>query len=152
MSRIAGNPRPAAYNHALAVRELSAADPKLGKLIERAGPFTLRVSSTQSPFQAIAESIIYQQLHGKNFRGSSQGFALALNISAFLGLLTGLAYLAYYGWRIVWWAPIVIFVIGILASMLGFLVERIVGSTTISTVAFIGWPICAYFMFSYVPG
>ena len=95
--------------------------------------------------------VFYQQLHVKNFRGSSQGFALAHNISALLGLLTGLAYLTYYGWHVVWWAPILIFVIGILASMLGFLVERIVGSMTISTVAFIGWPICAYFMFSFVP-
>ncbi len=36
-------------------RELSAADPKLGKLIERAGPFTLRVASAQSPFEALVE-------------------------------------------------------------------------------------------------
>jgi DNA-3-methyladenine glycosylase II len=47
------------------VRELSAADPKLARLIQRAGPFTLRIASTQSPFEALAESIIYQQLHGK---------------------------------------------------------------------------------------
>ena len=38
------------------VTELSAADPKLGKLIERAGPFTLRVASTQSPFEALVET------------------------------------------------------------------------------------------------
>jgi len=44
---------------------LIQADPKLGKLIARAGPFTLRVASTQSPFQALVESIIYQQIHGK---------------------------------------------------------------------------------------
>jgi DNA-3-methyladenine glycosylase II len=47
------------------VRQLSAADPKLARLIQRAGPFTLRIASTQSPFEALAESIIYQQLHGK---------------------------------------------------------------------------------------
>jgi DNA-3-methyladenine glycosylase II len=49
----------------MACRELAAADPKLGKLIERAGPFTMRLASTQSPFEALVESIIYQQLHGK---------------------------------------------------------------------------------------
>ncbi len=53
------------YDYALACRELAAADPKLGKLIERAGPFTMRLASTQSPFEALVESIIYQQLHGK---------------------------------------------------------------------------------------
>lgn len=95
--------------------------------------------------------VFYQQLHIKNFRGSSQGFVLALNISSILGMLTGVAYLIYYGWQVVWWAPIVIFVIGILAAMLGFLIERIVGSMALSTSAFIGWPICAYFMFNFVP-
>jgi len=37
----------------------------LGRLIRRAGPFTLKLASTQSPFEALLESIIYQQLHGK---------------------------------------------------------------------------------------
>jgi len=59
------DPRPPRYDYALACRELSANAPKLGKLIERAGPFKLRVASTQSPFEALVESIIYQQLHGK---------------------------------------------------------------------------------------
>src|ERR1700761_7313611 len=58
-------PRPPRYDVALAIRELTAADPKLGKLIERAGPFRLRIASSQQPFEALVESIIYQQLHGK---------------------------------------------------------------------------------------
>ncbi|HTV07898.1 MAG TPA: hypothetical protein VMD97_02495 [Candidatus Aquilonibacter sp.] len=53
------------YDTAAAIAELSAADPKLRKLIERAGPFILRLPVEQSPFEALAESIIYQQLHGK---------------------------------------------------------------------------------------
>jgi DNA-3-methyladenine glycosylase II len=53
------------YDSALACRELAAADPKLGRLIERVGPCTLKVASTQSPFEALVESIVYQQLHGK---------------------------------------------------------------------------------------
>lgn len=47
------------------MRELAAADPKLGEMIERAGPFRLRLKSQHSPFEALLESIIYQQLHGK---------------------------------------------------------------------------------------
>src|ERR1700753_3725862 len=65
MPRPLNSPRPPRYDYARAIHELSAADPKLGKLIERAGPFTLRVASAQSPFEALVESIIYQQLHGK---------------------------------------------------------------------------------------
>jgi len=59
------SPRPPRYDYALACRELSAADPKLAHLIARAGPFTLRIASAQSPFEALVESIVYQQLHGK---------------------------------------------------------------------------------------
>ncbi len=65
MPRPLSSPRPPRYDAAKAISDLSAADPKLGKLIERAGPFTLRVASAQSPFEALVESIIYQQLHGK---------------------------------------------------------------------------------------
>ena len=61
----ASRPRPPRYDHALALRELTAADPVLGRLIKRAGPFTLTLASTQSPFEALLRSIIYQQLHGK---------------------------------------------------------------------------------------
>ncbi len=53
------------YDASAAVAALAAADPKLGQLIERVGPFTLRLPGTQSPFEALARSILYQQLHGK---------------------------------------------------------------------------------------
>jgi DNA-3-methyladenine glycosylase II len=53
------------YDGDEAIAALSTADPKLGKLIARAGPLTLRLAGGQSPFEALTESIIYQQLHGK---------------------------------------------------------------------------------------
>ena len=53
------------YDTAEAVRALSAADAKLGALIAKAGPFTLRLPAQQSPFEALLRSILYQQLHGK---------------------------------------------------------------------------------------
>jgi DNA-3-methyladenine glycosylase II len=65
MPRRAGPTRKLPYSTDEAVAALTAADPKLGKLMARAGPFTLRLPLQQSPFEALAESIIYQQLHGK---------------------------------------------------------------------------------------
>jgi len=53
------------YSRAEAVAHLCAADPKLARLIERAGPFTMRLAGQQSPFEALTEAIVYQQLHGK---------------------------------------------------------------------------------------
>jgi DNA-3-methyladenine glycosylase II len=48
-----------------AVEHLKARDAKLGLLIERAGPFTMRLDALPSPFESLLESILYQQLHGK---------------------------------------------------------------------------------------
>jgi DNA-3-methyladenine glycosylase II len=62
---MADGKRPVRYDSALACRELSAADPKLGKLIEAAGPFQMHIKSSHSPFEALLEAIIYQQLHGR---------------------------------------------------------------------------------------
>jgi methylated-DNA-[protein]-cysteine S-methyltransferase len=53
------------YDAEEAVRYLCARDEKLAALIARAGPFTLRLKETEGAFLALAESIVYQQLHGK---------------------------------------------------------------------------------------
>jgi 3-methyladenine DNA glycosylase/8-oxoguanine DNA glycosylase len=48
-----------------AARALAASDKALARIIERVGPLGLRVTAMQTPFQALAESIVYQQLTGK---------------------------------------------------------------------------------------
>ncbi|HYP77747.1 MAG TPA: methylated-DNA--[protein]-cysteine S-methyltransferase [Polyangiaceae bacterium] len=53
------------FDPTLAVQKLSAADPKLARLIQRIGPCRLQLKTTPSIFAALAESIVYQQLHGK---------------------------------------------------------------------------------------
>ncbi|HET7470274.1 MAG TPA: hypothetical protein VFJ81_11385 [Gemmatimonadales bacterium] len=53
------------YDPDIACRHLTAADPRLGALIARAGAFTMRPEPTQSLFAALVESIVYQQLSGK---------------------------------------------------------------------------------------
>lgn len=68
--------------------------------------------------------VYYQQLHGKNFRGESQGFHAVLNLSAIAGVLTKLAYLVYYGWTVVWWAPLVALALGVLAIIPAVALER----------------------------
>ncbi len=60
-----GGPRTVRYDHALACRELAARDARLRTLIERIEPFTMRLKPTHSTFEALLESILYQQLHGR---------------------------------------------------------------------------------------
>ncbi len=54
-----------AFDPASASAHLRAADPKLGRLMDRVGPFRMEVKTSSSLFEVLAESIVYQQLHGK---------------------------------------------------------------------------------------
>lgn len=48
-----------------AIAHLRERDARLAALIDRVGPFTLRLDNLSSPFESLLESILYQQLHGK---------------------------------------------------------------------------------------
>jgi 3-methyladenine DNA glycosylase/8-oxoguanine DNA glycosylase len=50
---------------AVALSHLAAVDPTLGLLIERVGPPQLELLATHSLFEALAQAIVFQQLHGK---------------------------------------------------------------------------------------
>ncbi len=60
-----GRGRKLPFDPAEALTHLRASDAKLGDLMDRVGPFTLRLDSSASPFESLLESILYQQLHGK---------------------------------------------------------------------------------------
>jgi DNA-3-methyladenine glycosylase II len=60
-----GRKRKLPFNPDEALSHLRAADAKLGALIDRVGPFALRLDPAPSPFESLLESILYQQLNGK---------------------------------------------------------------------------------------
>jgi DNA-3-methyladenine glycosylase II len=64
MPHTQASPRAPRYDADAALAHLTRVDPKLGRLIAKT-PFTLKISSTLSPFESLVESIVYQQLHGK---------------------------------------------------------------------------------------
>jgi methylated-DNA-[protein]-cysteine S-methyltransferase len=53
------------FDPAAAITHLRAADPKLGAVIDRIGPFGMVLKRAPSLFLALAEAIVYQQLHGR---------------------------------------------------------------------------------------
>ncbi|MEJ1971513.1 MAG: hypothetical protein WDM96_03065 [Lacunisphaera sp.] len=53
------------YDPTAALAHLASADPALGKVITRVGPFALKLEATTSLFEAMLRSIVYQQLHAK---------------------------------------------------------------------------------------
>ena len=56
---------PKKLDHTAAIAHLSRVDRKLARIIAKAGPCTLEPETTQNIFEALLESIIYQQLNGK---------------------------------------------------------------------------------------
>ncbi|HEY9684878.1 MAG TPA: DNA-3-methyladenine glycosylase [Oculatellaceae cyanobacterium] len=63
MPPVKQDPNTVTATHAL--EHLAKVDKKLGKLIEAKEAFILKISHMQSTFEALAESIVYQQLTGK---------------------------------------------------------------------------------------
>ena len=53
------------FDPGAAVRHLRAADPQLAAVIDATGPFAMELKTSRSTFAALAEAIVYQQLHGK---------------------------------------------------------------------------------------
>ena len=53
------------FNAGKALKHLRTVDAQLGKLIDTVGAFRMKVDQTQDVFLALAEAIVYQQLHGK---------------------------------------------------------------------------------------
>ena len=60
-----GRSRKLPFDADEALAHLRACDAKLAALIDRAGPFALRLGASPSPFESLLESILYQQLNGK---------------------------------------------------------------------------------------
>src|SRR3954469_2009847 len=48
-----------------AIKHLTKADPVLGRVIKRVGPYTLEPESRRSPFESLVRAVAHQQLHGK---------------------------------------------------------------------------------------
>ena len=56
---------PLPYDRDVSVLHLRSTDPRLAMVIDRAGPFRMQLDTLQRPFDALTESIVYQQLTGK---------------------------------------------------------------------------------------
>ena len=103
------------------------------------------------PYCLLSMFLYYQKLHAQHFRGASQTFWYILVFTGFIGMVTGIVFLIYYGFKVAWWAPLLLFVLGIGFQMLSTFFEDLIGMFAISMLGFVGWPICAILMFISVP-
>jgi len=56
---------PLKYDPQAAIAQLSAADKKMSRLIERVGAFAMPTRERMSPFEMLLHAIVYQQITGK---------------------------------------------------------------------------------------
>jgi hypothetical protein len=103
------------------------------------------------PYCLYSMFIFYQQLHAKHFRGASQTFLSILVLTGFIGMITGLVFLVYYGFKVVWWAPFALFGLGLAFQFVSNMIEGLIGAFALSMIGFIGWPVCAFLMFTSIP-
>lgn len=61
-SALIGDP---GFDSKAVLRQLSAADPALRRLIDHVGPFRMELKSASNLFDVLAEAIVYQQLHAR---------------------------------------------------------------------------------------
>ena len=96
--------------------------------------------------------IFFQWRHLKYFEGASQVFLQLLTWAVFLGMTILVAYLIYYGFITIWWAPLVIFFIGLIVNtFIGGMLLGMMGLHSLSLLGFMVWPVCAYYMFTLLP-
>lgn len=113
-------------------------------------PISLLVSYTLFSFFGF-----YQKLHIKNFKGSSQGLLLILNLFVLVATLYGFGFLLYYGYSVSWVQAIVLVVISLLIQFVWFPIEAKLGIqylyVYLSLSGFLVLPICAFFMWQSLP-
>lgn len=91
------------------------------------------------------------QLHAKNFRGTNQIAVSTITIGAVLSMVTEYAYDIYYGYKVVWWAAIVLFLVSLVMMFITGPLQKRIGAPIIGVLGLIILPICAYFMFHTIP-
>jgi|GEM_PF-1381208 len=104
----------------------------------------------EMPIQLIISWIIFfgfvntHQRHARTFRGASQNALIAIQVSSFIGSVVGLILLLFYWAQVVWYWPVILFLIGsIIGGLLFGYLDAVLGQLGMTLIAFIGWPAAA---------
>lgn len=103
-------------------------------------------------YAAFTVFLNFHLMHARSFRGASRNFATALSLSSMLGFVVGVVYLLAYGWMISWLVAAGLVALSFLARVASITLELMLEQWVLSLVAFVGWPLCAYFMFRQLLG
>lgn len=103
------------------------------------------------PYALLSVFATQQKFCVRDFRGSSQLYALALGYFMAATTLFALGYLVAYGIKVRWWAPFALFAIGLIAWIPTLFTEKIIPTFVWGILSFAGVPICAYLLIRALP-
>ncbi|GAB3585639.1 hypothetical protein [Hymenobacter daeguensis] len=91
------------------------------------------------------------QLYAKDFRGASQAVGAVVSIAGLASMVAEYGFLLYYGYKVVWWAPIVLFAASLALMFVTGRLQNRVGAPTLGLLGLLVAPICGYLMFTSLP-
>jgi hypothetical protein len=104
------------------------------------------------PFGFFALFLFYQSRYASSGSLPPSGPGnVMFSISIGAGGICNVAFLLYVGWQVRWWAPFLLIALFIPFLIFGVIMERIITPLGWALLGFIGWPLCAYMMFSNIP-
>jgi hypothetical protein len=113
-------------------------------------PLTLIIS-----YAAFSFFLFYQQLHLKNYQGASEILGAALSILALAGMVYGLGFLIYWGYKVSWLQAGILFALAFAIKLVWFPIEAKLGLRNsywvFSLIGFVVLPASGYFMWSSLP-
>lgn len=93
----------------------------------------------------------YQKLHFRDFHGRSQNFRAFLMLFTFASSLFGMGFMIYYAFTVKWWAPVVLFCVGLVTFAPLMAIERLMPPWILSLLGFIFVPVCGVLMVLFLP-
>jgi len=102
-------------------------------------------------YSAFGIFVYYQRLYAQACADQAWQ-KLLLTGMAFAGMLTGFAYLVYFGWKTAWWMAAIPLAMSALATIPALLLERLTSRTALGQISVLAWPLCAYLMFDKLAG
>ena len=99
--------------------------------------------------------LFYQQLHLKNFQGASEVVGAALGIFVLVGMIYGLGFLIYWGYKNSWLQAGILFALAFAIKLIWFPIEAKLGLRNsywiFSLLGFAALPVSGYFMWASLP-
>ena len=72
-------------------------------------------------------------------------------LSVVLWMVCATVFVGVYAWKVSWWAVLGLPMTAALGTMLGAVIERLIGNAVVALLSLVVWPVAMYLAFSNIP-